>query len=442
MPVNSNNISFSNNFGSTTTGGSTTPSLSGFIPVRVKDVNIVPRDNDKSLFQNSEKYWGVGSIRFEALNQSGPITNFPAGSIAFPLNTNLRTLPIVNEVVFVILGPSKKRTEDGDSQANSFYYTNSIPIWNSTDQNAYPSQATVGNTSTDTNSINDIEDGLPNNPFNKVEGPKFGEVFQDQGTIKNLYPQEGDIILEGRFGNSIRMSTTSRYSETFSDFNVSPQNPWSLVGNFGDPITIIRNGQKEDIPFDNWEPVFEDINNDGSSIYLTSTQNIPIEIAYPNLSSYGLDVTPPEDTTAELEKELQAEGNEFTSNNEADSLNQITDSVNVEPDLSTDPNRIQPLFPGVQSPSLDPSLGDIPDFEFPNADDSSTGNQGSTSEEDNSRESFGDRKRRLRGFDKQSTAQESAAQRKRRLRNKNKTDSGNSGRESFAERKRRLRGGG
>ena len=76
---------------------------------------------------------------------------------------------------------------------------------------------------------------------------------------------------------------------------------------------------------------FEDINNDGSSIYLTSNQNIPIQIAYSQLSSYGIDLPSPEDTTSEFQKIVEPEGNEFVSNSEADSLSQVTDSINVEP---------------------------------------------------------------------------------------------------------------
>ena len=147
-------LDFSRNIGGSTKGGNVSQSSGGgFIPVRVKKVNIIPSEDQQSLFVNAGKYWGIGCITFEALNKSTPVTEFPQGSIAIPLNTSVRTLPLVNEIVYVIQGPSRKRLLGGDAQSTTFYYTNSIPIWNSTDVNALPSQITSGDENTDSNSI-------------------------------------------------------------------------------------------------------------------------------------------------------------------------------------------------------------------------------------------------------------------------------------------------
>ena len=99
--------------------------------------------------------------------------------------------------------------------------------------------------------------------------------------IKNLQLYQGDSTFEGRWGNTIRLGSTVE--------NSSPANPWSDVGESGDPITIIKNGQTED-GSDPWVPQVENINTDKSSIYLTSTQKIPIEGASVNYNSYD---TPP-----------------------------------------------------------------------------------------------------------------------------------------------------
>ena len=337
-------LDFSRSIGNTTNGNSSNgiSDAPGFIPVRVKKVNIIPEENEESLFQNAGEYWGVGAITFEALNRSTAITDIPQGTIALPLNTSVRTLPLVNEIVFVTLGPSRSRLLGGNPDSNTFYYTNSIPIWNSTDVNALPSSVTSGDANTNSNTAEDVQSGMPNNPNNPKGGASLGDVFRDQGDIKNLYPQEGDVIFEGRFGNSLRFGSTGKIDGDFSEFDVNPQNPWSQNGETGNPITILRNGQKQDaIKFDVWQPIFEDINADLSSIYLTSNQNVPLQIAYSNLKSYGLDVTPPEDTTAEFEKIGEDLGDQFTSNNESDDINNTRDSINVEPDLSTDPNLAQ-----------------------------------------------------------------------------------------------------
>jgi hypothetical protein len=55
------------------------------------------------------------------------------------------------------------------------------------------------------------------------------------------------------------------------------------------PITIIRNNQTNiDINPNPWVPVYEDPNNDGTSIYLCAGQEIPLEYASKNLQSYSI----------------------------------------------------------------------------------------------------------------------------------------------------------
>ena len=83
--------------------------------------------------------------------------------------------------------------------------------------------------------------------------------------VRNLQPFPGDLIYQGRWGQSLRFGATAQ--------NTPIPNPWSDSGEDGDAITIIRNGQYEE-ETDPWIPQVEDINEDKSSIYLTSTQNI------------------------------------------------------------------------------------------------------------------------------------------------------------------------
>ena len=111
----------------------------------------------------------------------------------------------------------------------------------------------------------------------------------------------GDTIFEGRWGNSLRFGSTSKFSSKLpleQIPSIDYQNNWSDVGDNGDPITILRNGQpKNVISRDNielkgkgWVPITENIKNDLSSIYLTSYQKIPFSIANENFICY---TTPP-----------------------------------------------------------------------------------------------------------------------------------------------------
>jgi hypothetical protein len=63
------------------------------------------------------------------------------------------------------------------------------------------------------------------------------------------------------------------------------KNNWSMYGQNGDPITIFRNGQGNQTK-EGWIPIVEDVNNDKSSIYLTSTQNVPLTGSSTDYTSY------------------------------------------------------------------------------------------------------------------------------------------------------------
>ena len=92
--------------------------------------------------------------------------------------------------------------------------------------------------------------------------------FYEDATIKPIQPYGGDITIEGRYGNSIRFGSTTP-SESIS-------NNWSNEGDIGNPITIIRNGQpnSENVNNISYNYILEDINEDDSSIYLCSDQQI------------------------------------------------------------------------------------------------------------------------------------------------------------------------
>ena len=82
----------------------------------------------------------------------------------------------------------------------------------------------------------------------------------------------GDSLLEGRYGQSLRFGSTARPVLIAQPSEI--QNNWSNSGENGDPITILRNGQPTKTSDEGWIPITENINNDLSSIYLTSYQQL------------------------------------------------------------------------------------------------------------------------------------------------------------------------
>jgi len=107
-----------------------------------------------------------------------------------------------------------------------------------------------------------------------------GNDFVEKGSIGNLQPYEGDFLLQGRMGQSIRFG--SQTSPKDPERYVQPQ-PWGQgEAPEGSPILTIRNGQSTDAgggTANNF--IVEDINGDKSSVYLTSGQKISITVASP-----------------------------------------------------------------------------------------------------------------------------------------------------------------
>ena len=131
----------------------------------------------------------------------------------------------------------------------------------------------------------------------------LGKYFQEQINIKPLLPYEGDMILEGRFGNSIRFGSTNNSQE------ISNPNGWSDSGNTGDPITIIRNGQSSNLDEKGWLPTTERINEDATSIYLTSNQRIQnFTQASPYMESWRAEYIEPQTLEQILLEPITPEG--------------------------------------------------------------------------------------------------------------------------------------
>ena len=300
----------------------------GMLPVRVTDISLRDSTDGKSTFQLSNEWQGLGAIKFEPLNNSNRPKKYPQGNIAYPLDINFKKLPLIGEVVFVIPGPSVRRILDNSTDAIDFYYINAVSVWNSNHLNLLPSPTSISGTTNTSNNTN-VSQGISNSGDNQVEEPKPGETFIEKNNIRNLWPVEGDIILEGRWGNSLRFSSTAK-APSGSVY----KNPWSDIGNNGDPITILRNGQSQvDLPIDNWKPIYEDVSTDDSSIYMTSKQRIEFELASTNFATFGVDALSGTNTT-QLLQDVPLE-NPNKSNKEADSTGSISDSVEKQPKQST-----------------------------------------------------------------------------------------------------------
>ncbi|HMS90717.1 MAG TPA: hypothetical protein PKC87_00640 [Candidatus Absconditabacterales bacterium] len=206
-------------------------------------------DNEVEVYddEGKEVRLPIGSIQYRPVSADKTVntTKF----YAQPLHSNVKQIPLVNEIVVIQLAPTS------DIQFNTNiqfpYYSSVVNLWGSPHHSALPE---------------------PGTNVEKV----LGEV-KEQSNINPLFPFPGDLLVEGRQGQSIRIGG-----------NKSPKNPWVDDSNDGKPFIIISNGQ---IETDNGvDPIIEDVNKDPGSIYIVSDHIVPLNPANSKRESYD---TPP-----------------------------------------------------------------------------------------------------------------------------------------------------
>lgn len=192
-----------------------------FFPARVKSILL---DKNNSV--------DIGVIHFTALQTSDSSIESNWLS-ARPYSSNFKNYPLLNEIVLIISGPGTGLNNTAND--NIYYYLTAFNIWGSIHHNAFP----------DLNNTGSLQLGIT-----------------EQQNIQGLMPNPGDVILEGRWGHSIRFGSTST----------------------GDPSIIIRNKQSDS---KEWLSTTEDINKDGSSLEMISNKVSPLVLSSKNFKSFN-----------------------------------------------------------------------------------------------------------------------------------------------------------
>jgi len=281
------------------------------IPARVTDIVL---DETHPKFTEYGGWNGIGTVNFEQVNtpEGKDITK----PIAKPFFPQFKSFPLVNEIVLLFYLPDSDMGVQDTSKI--YYYLNAVSIWNHPHHNAYP------------NIFDGVEDEEQKRDYQAIEGGSVrrvedesteinlqgdnptGGTFVERTNVHPILPFVGDNIFEGRFGNSIRLGSTTKSKGLY-------KNNWSESGEEGNPITILRNGQPTDSSDEGWIPIVDNINNDLSSIYLTSNQLIPIKASSTNYTGISDENVP--------EFPNQYKGNQVILNSGRVLLNSTTDSI-------------------------------------------------------------------------------------------------------------------
>jgi len=209
---------------------------------RVYGVVTTENTPTEAMFKKAGGFNGIGTVFYldyeQAKNTEGNIGDdfFNNCKTAKPLYSQFQYFPVLGELVYLEDFPSSATQISNTSTQK--YYIGIINLWGNNQQNAQPAS----------------------------DKDSLGLTFVENPNIKSLLSFEGDHIVQGRQGNAIRFGSTTKLYNNL--------NEWSNVGNDDSPITLITNGFSYD-PKEKFH--VEKINQDDSSIYLTSTQQIPLQ---------------------------------------------------------------------------------------------------------------------------------------------------------------------
>lgn len=247
----------SNSISSATENNSTVSTRYG----RVVDVVLDETSPDFSTFGGP---LSIGGIRYRALDLSSSESDPSALPFAFMYDTGVKVYPVKGEIVEIFQAPDESIGLSVTSRKT--YYKASVNIWNQNNHNAYPD-------TTQTRGNADLGNGVIENV-----------------NVQSLSPRPGDIIIEGRTGNTVRIG--------------------GYLGNYtpeernGSPYIFLRAGQGT-APT-SADTALEDINADGTSVYLATGQIIPLQLGTNKRKSY---IDPPVDAHV-------YEGRQFVANSD------------------------------------------------------------------------------------------------------------------------------
>lgn len=242
--------------------------------------------NDKPADQTDKDYTWIGRVLVRPFSTHKTVEKEKL-PWALPLeNTGITEYPLVNEIVSVV------------NYLGKVYYTKKINVKGFPNNDADPTyEQRVG--------LNKGNREIKNNPTDPevlYKGPisyltskqyksksnvtVLGRYFKSNGKIRSVKRFEGDTVIESRHGQSIRFSAYDdkrdndigdiKYADYYNkDGDTNPIS--NKLAGYGNPMILIRNRQKnisKSNPIINEKNaggyVSEDINEDGSSIHITS----------------------------------------------------------------------------------------------------------------------------------------------------------------------------
>lgn len=215
-----------------------------FIELKKDEDNVIIYNQNKNFSSKDARFYGAVLFSSEDTQKD---TNF-----AYPVDKNNFTFPIVGETIIII---TINRDEYFYLPYTISQYPNYRADYKTKQATSDKSLDEANKKTTAKNYQTTKQTSTPNATSESKKEKK--ENYDVKEKVKFLKPKEGDTIITGRVGNTIR----------FSEFHLTED------GKTSSPSIFIRNKQNpelDDKPIG--ELIDEDINKDGTSIYIVSNK--------------------------------------------------------------------------------------------------------------------------------------------------------------------------
>lgn len=222
-------------------------------------------DPNSDLFESQKD---IGKIRFRNLLYDLSRPDKLCISTAMPLDRSMARYPFPGEEVLIFQAFGEKERLLGAIIEDTYFYSFVISLTHNITANTYPFLE-ANYKQVDPSKL------FPSKAIEEIRLDKKIEdleMLKPLGTKdivirKQLQPHEGDFILQGRFGNTIRMAGSSAKTKT----------GWSKEGMSGDGIMMIRVEKDSTTKSENML-IEENIDTDDASIYLCTSQQVPFTL--------------------------------------------------------------------------------------------------------------------------------------------------------------------
>tara|TARA_B100000424_G_scaffold248049_1_gene220894 strand:+ start:852 stop:2273 length:1422 start_codon:yes stop_codon:yes gene_type:complete len=177
--------------------------------------------------------------------------------VAYPMNLNMVDFPVIGETVFI------------QKILDRFYYVDRVNQYGNPNNNSSlgtSQRFKIGDNNSAKKTLDTAQSGIVEDRADS-DNNYLGNYFQPNFNIRQLVPNEGDTLLQGRFGNTIRLGsvenspTIKLRAGQLADYD-----------KFDAGQTLVSDLETKPLS----APIEENIDSDASSLWITTNEDVPI----------------------------------------------------------------------------------------------------------------------------------------------------------------------